>query len=84
MTEKKRKFREGDQVKLRPESPLLRDHKRDAGEVGTVVSVESEPHETGPTYRIAVRFPSQAQDEKPVAAWQSEFVLVETTESEFK
>lgn len=80
MTKNKQKFREGDQVKLRPESPLLRDHKRDAGEIGTVVSVESEPHETGPTYRIAVRFSSQAHDEKPLAAWESEFVFVEAGE----
>jgi DNA-binding XRE family transcriptional regulator len=49
-----RRFREGDLVRLRPQSRLLPGLK---DKVGTVLEVEPHPPQTGPTYRVSVEFP---------------------------
>ena len=52
-----RRFRVGDTVRLRPNSQLPLSFDIAPGEDGAVVEVEPHPPQTGPTYRISVRFP---------------------------
>jgi transcriptional regulator with XRE-family HTH domain len=51
-----RRFRVGDTVRLRAQSRLPLSFDIAPGEVGAVVRVEGHPPQTGPTYRIDVRF----------------------------
>jgi len=51
-----RRFRVGDTVRLRPQSKLPLSFEIAPGEIGAVVEVEPHPPQTGPTYRIDVRF----------------------------
>jgi transcriptional regulator with XRE-family HTH domain len=55
-----RRFRVGDTVRLRVQSRLPLSFDISPGEIGAVVEVEPHPPQTGPTYRMSVRF-SRAQ-----------------------
>ena len=51
-----RRFRVGDIVRFRPQTRVRFSFDIAADEVGTVVDVEPHPPQTGPTYRMDVRF----------------------------
>jgi transcriptional regulator with XRE-family HTH domain len=51
-----RRFRVGDTVRLRPNSRLPLSFDIAPGEEGAVIGVEPHPPQTGPTYRVDVRF----------------------------
>jgi transcriptional regulator with XRE-family HTH domain len=51
-----RRFRVGDTVRLRAQSRLPLSFDISPGEIGAVVEVEPHPPQTGPTYRMSVRF----------------------------
>jgi transcriptional regulator with XRE-family HTH domain len=53
-----RRFQVGDLVRFRPETRVRFNYNIPAHEVGTVVEVEPHPPQTGPTYRMMVKFPS--------------------------
>jgi transcriptional regulator with XRE-family HTH domain len=53
-----RRFQVGDLVRFRPETRVRFNYNIPAHEVGTVVEVEQHPPQTGPTYRMMVKFPS--------------------------
>jgi hypothetical protein len=52
-----RRFRIGDIVRFRPQTRVRFSFDIAPDEVGTVLSVEPHPPQTGPTYRIDVQFP---------------------------
>jgi hypothetical protein len=54
-----RRFQVGDRVRFRPQTNVRFSYNIAADEVGTVVEVEPHPPQTGPTYRIMVKFPSR-------------------------
>jgi transcriptional regulator with XRE-family HTH domain len=53
-----RRFQVGDFVRFRPETRVRLSYAIPAHEVGVVVEVEPHPPQTGPTYRMIVKFPS--------------------------
>jgi hypothetical protein len=53
-----RRFQVGDFVRFRPETRVRLSYAIPAHEVGVVVEVEPHPPQTGPTYRMMVKFPS--------------------------
>jgi transcriptional regulator with XRE-family HTH domain len=55
-----RRFRVGDRVKFRPQTRVRFSYDIGADEIGTVVAVEPHPPQTGPTYRMMVRFGERA------------------------
>ena len=67
-----RKCREGDRVKFRRET-RVRPPSVEPEEVGEVIYVEDVP-QTGPTYKMRVRFPHY---ETPARIFKFEFELVE-------
>jgi transcriptional regulator with XRE-family HTH domain len=67
---RKRRMREGDLVRLRPQSRLRPGLNN---EVGRVVQVEPHPPQTGPTYRVWVEFPD---GESMAGVFEFEYELV--------
>ena len=74
---KLRRFRVGDQVRLRPQTRVRFSYDVAPEDTGTVVAVEPHPPQTGPTYRIAVKF---GRAEIPYV-FRYEYELVKAVES---
>jgi len=71
MSEQHGKFRKGDRVRFRTGSRMRHNYNIATDEIGSVIEVEPHPPETGPSPRIAVRFPS-CSDVLPYA-WETEY-----------
>lgn len=76
MPEEQRKLRVGDRVRIRDGSWMMANYNIQPEDLGTVIAVESEPHETGPTCRVEVKF--DCQTESLPWTWGSNFVLAST------
>lgn len=74
-----RRFRVGDRVRFRPETRACFSYNIALDDLGTVVDVEPHPPQTGPTYRMSVRF----GDVTVPGAFRFEYELVQASESLF-
>jgi hypothetical protein len=69
---RRRRLREGDRVRFRPQSQVRPDL---ANKIAKVVRVEPHPPQTGPTYRVWVDFPDE-EDGSIAGVFEFEYELV--------
>lgn len=77
-----RRFQAGDLVRFRPQTNVRYSYNIAADEIGTVVEVERHPPQTGPTYRMMVKFPSRAEPLPYVFRFEYELVKAATAEDD--
>jgi transcriptional regulator with XRE-family HTH domain len=77
-----RRFKAGDRVRFRPQTNVRLSFNIAEDEVGTVVEVEPHPPQTGPTYRMMVKFPTREQPLPYV--FRFEYVLVQAAPVVYK
>lgn len=77
-----RRFQVGDRVRFRPQTNVRFSYNIAADEVGTVVEVEPHPPQTGPTYKMMVKFPTR--DQPLPYVFRFEYELVEAASVQYK
>jgi transcriptional regulator with XRE-family HTH domain len=77
-----RRFQVGDRVRFRAQTNVRLSYNIAPDEVGTVVEVEPHPPQTGPTYRMMVKFPTR--DQPLPYVFRFEYELVEAAPVQYK
>jgi hypothetical protein len=77
-----RRFQVGDLVRFRAETRVRFSFNIPADQIGTVVEVEPHPPQTGPTYRMMVKFPSREDALPYVFRFEYELVRAALTTEE--